>query len=123
MVLCGIEPVRTSDYSVTGANTDQVATFLRISGSKGVISNARHMFEPSATSTEYQKRFGDRWRARAGFNDVRVESVDVSVTILDEVGQRYLDDVNHGGSQHMTRQELIANHGRSFASTIKFPTY
>ena len=73
--------------------------------------------------TNNKKQF-EHWRAKAGVNNLKVVSVDITLTLLDKEGENYLRLLDAGKtSAYMRQEELIEKHGYIFTKNIKFPSY
>lgn len=119
-----LRPLLTVDSTLVPSGTDEknIATFLRISGPRGVIANAPSLWE-SDNTLGGEEKYGDYFKHKTGISNSKVESVEIIATFLNEEGQRYLNILDDGGTAYMTRSELIDKHGRTFSRTINFPEY
>ena len=102
-----------------------VATFVRISDQGRLISNAPAYFEDDSSVTADRKlKKGDQFMARSGFTDMKIIAVTVTLTLLDETGDKYIQNAHFNRiTPHMDRRELIEKHGYSFSRRFKFPDY
>lgn len=121
-------PIDTSDQSLAANDRngnpigDNVASFIRISGSKGVLTNADSLWEADSANGG-QVQYGDYWRPKATISNTKIDSMLVTITLLDDAGQQYINVIQDGGKAHMTREELTNRHGTTFSRLIKFPDY
>lgn len=99
----------------TNDRGDFQATFLRISGKKGVISDCDKLFDENTDTGE--------WALDEEFSNVKVRSVTYTITFLDDEGENYLRQVvgPDGKTAYMDRKELVKQHGYSFTRVIDFP--
>ena len=103
-----------------------VATLLRINGSKGVIANCPKLFSPGSTAgmNSTEVRAYDHWTPKPGVHNVKIVSADFTVILLDEQGENYLRKLNAGTiTAHMRQDELLDQHGYAFSTNVKFPEY
>ena len=95
----------------TLGNDDEFqATFLRISGKKGVITDCPKFLNLDGSPN-------------TSFSNIKVVSLTYTITLLDEEGENYLRRVvgPNPKSAYMDQKELIKKHGRSFSRVINFP--
>lgn len=98
---------------------DYNATTLGIGPNGVLFGDAEYFFTGGSTSSY----FADS-SYQSGISSLKIESVNLTITLLDNAGIQYLDNVVLlDGTGNMNRSELIAKHGHVFSRTIDFPDY
>ena len=99
-----------------------VATLIRVHGTKGLIANCPKLFTLDASATGLNPM--DNWIPRSGINRLKIISADFTIQLLDDKGAQYLEDVNSGKiTAYMRQEELVSKHGYEFTATINFPKW
>lgn len=96
------------------------ATSIGIGPNGTLYSDATEYFNVG-TATNY---FSDS-TAKVGFNGMKIDSVNVTITMLDQGGLLYLEGLisGEGSFARMDRSELLQRHGYSFSKSLDFPDY
>ena len=96
------------------------ATGIGIGPNGTLYSDASEYFT-GGTAPNY---FSDS-TAVADFNGMTIDSVNITITMLDQRGLQYLEGLisGDGGFAHMNRDELMQQHSYSFSKTLDFPDY
>lgn len=99
---------------------DYNATTIGI-GPNGVLYGDAKAYFSGGTASEY---FSDS-TVLPRFNGMKIESVNITITMLDQGGLLYLESLiaGEGGFERMDRNELLQRHGYNFSKTLNFPDY
>lgn len=97
---------------------DYQATTIGIGPSGVLFSDAVEYFDVG-TATYFTDS-----TAKTGFENMVIDSVNVTITILDKAGLRYLENVIAGvGLEYMSQEDLLTKHSYSFTRKMAFPEY